>query len=274
MQASSPSSLSTTTATLCLQLIQRFQQSVSGKSELLQHLDQVEKQRKDTIQQLEHKLSDEKQKTAQLQAQQRQKMNELVEQYEQKQRKQLTELQTLRRKHTQLVNSSATSRTQQENAIRNLKTSLEDAKHDKKKTIKRMKQETSRTREKCQEYEQLIEEGRRLEKQAAQTKKKLERDLSQAWSSNKKLGEENQALQLQLKHMSPLAPRKLLATNGQQEQGGASRLNGTGSLLPTPPTSTLHQRPFHHNKRPKKKDNAKLISLQQNVIERKQLILR
>ncbi|ORZ20427.1 P-loop containing nucleoside triphosphate hydrolase protein [Absidia repens] len=278
--------LSITAATLCRQLIQRFQKSVDGKNLLLQQLDRTEQQRRDSVQQLELKLSDEKQKRTIAQNQHKEKINELSQQHEQKQRKQLNELQTLRRKHTQLVNSSATTRTQQENAIRNLKTSLEDAKHDKKKALKRVKQDLNRFREKCQQHEREMEKGRRLEKQTAQTKKKMERDLAQARTSSKKLSEENQALQVQLKHMSLLAKRS--SSGGQHQQqdqqqqqqnqlhGGGLPLSkiGGGSHLPTPPTSTIHQRTYHNGKRGPKKDTVKFIPLQQRVIERKRLILR
>ncbi|CAO3592559.1 unnamed protein product [Absidia cylindrospora] len=279
--------LSITAATLCRQLIQRFQKSVDGKNQLLQQLERTEQQRRDSVQQLELKLSDEKQKRTLAQNQHKEKINELSQQHEQKQRKQLNELQTLRRKHTQLVNSSATTRTQQENAIRNLKTSLEDAKHDKKKALKRMKQDLNRFREKCQQHEREVEKGRRLEKQTAQTKKKMERDLAQARSSSKKLGDENQALQVQLKHLSLLAKRSSSGgQHQQQDQQQQSQLNGGGggglplskigggSHLPTPPTSTVHQRSYHNGKRAPKKDTVKFIPLQQRVIERKRLILR
>ncbi|KAI8339192.1 P-loop containing nucleoside triphosphate hydrolase protein [Chlamydoabsidia padenii] len=265
------SPLSTTATTLCRQLIQRFQKSVDGKQQLLQQLDHVEQQARESLQLLEHKLSEEKQKRTDAQNQQKQKINELIQQHDQKQRKQLTELQTIRRKHTQLVNSSATTRTQQENAIRNLKTSLEDAKLDKKKAMKRMKQDLNRFREKCQQHEREIEKTRRLEKQVTQTKKKMDRDLGQARSANKKLVEEIQSLQMQLKHMALVAKRS--SAGGQQVNGGPTKL-GNGSLLPVPPTSNLHYRSLHQGKQGYKKANIKFVSLQQRVIEHKRLILR
>ncbi|KAI8089213.1 uncharacterized protein BX664DRAFT_332435 [Halteromyces radiatus] len=256
-----------TPASLCRQLIQRFEKCVNGKQQLLQQLDQAEQQKRDSLQLLERKLAEEKQKKTQAQAQHKQKINELNQQHEQKQRKQLTELQTLRRKHTQLVNSSATTRTQQENAIRNLKTSLEDAKHEKKKAMKRMKQELNRYREKCQQHEREVEKSKRLEKQISQTKKKLERDLGQARALNKKLSDDHQTLQMQVKHMT------LVKKAGNSSQQTTGLKIGGPCLLPTPPTSNVHHRSF--GKRSVRKDtNAKFVSLQQRVIERKRLILR
>lgn len=150
--------------------------------------------------------------------------------------------------------------------IRNLKTSLEDAKLDKKKVMKRTKQDLSRFREKCQQHEREVEKGRRLEKQMAQAKKKADRDLGQARLANKKLGEEVQALQMQLKqHMAILA-------RGPQ-QGSATKVATAGSLLPLPPTSNLHHRSLHH-KHASKKSSVKFVSLQQRVNEHKRLILR
>ncbi|KAF7727594.1 hypothetical protein EC973_007355 [Apophysomyces ossiformis] len=226
------------------QIVQRLQNSIDTKHQLIQILEHAYQQQKD--QNVANvKLANEHKRA----------LGEAEARY----KKQQTELQNLKRKHQQLVKHNETMCAQSSSMILNLKQKVERLNHEKKKLMKRMKQEGDRAREKCSGYEREIQKYRRQETQQSAARKRAEREIMLQKAAAKRSSEDIVALSAQMKQVVTIL-KKMLQKNDKVDRNLLAKAVACASVK-----SYLVKQ---------NRSTLKPASVQQRVLQTKQVIQR